>query len=196
MKIQHVAVGSTNPVKINAVREALNQLRTQCTTDPQNLPFSILSEIDVVGIPVDSGVRAQPRTDTESIEGAMNRAARALATANADLGVGLEGNIVETDWGMFVTSWVVVVNAKGEAGIGGGGRLLLPDSVAVGIRQGQELGTLMDHLLGETHTKHKQGAVGILTHGVRCRTEAFTHGIIYAFAPLLNPDLYLLDSDS
>ena len=76
----NIAVGSLNPVKLAAVKEA----------------FSIVwpdTVWDVIGVEVISGVSAQPMSDIESIKGAINRAKISITELEADYGVGLEGGL-------------------------------------------------------------------------------------------------------
>lgn len=173
--MHQVVVGTTNPAKLAAVRSAVQRIWPNAT---------------VTGIHVDSGVRAQPLSDEEAILGATNRARLALQTGGADLGVGVEGNTVELAPGMFSTAWVVVVDADGAHGLGSSGRFLLPEPVAQAVRQGGELGPLMDEFTGEQNTKHKQGAVGILTNNLITRTAALETAVIFALTRFINPGYY------
>lgn len=170
-----ISVGSHNPVKIAAVK---------------NVVKNIWPDAEVISVQVFSGVRAQPVSDDEAIKGATTRATLSLQKTGADLGIGLEGCTVETEYGMFVTGWVVAVNKEGERGIGGGGRLLLPEKIASEVRKGKELGPVMDEFTGEHNTKQKQGTVGILTGNIVPRTAAFERCVIYALTRFINPDYY------
>jgi inosine/xanthosine triphosphatase len=172
IKPARVAVGSRNPVKVAAVTGVIGRLWPGAT---------------VTGVAVDSGVSVQPLSDEEAIVGATNRAHLALAVSTADLGVGLEGNTVETPYGMFTTGWAAVVDSRGSVGLGSSGRLPLPAVVAQAVRNGRELGPLMDELVGEVNTKQRQGAVGILTHGLMTRTGALEIAVLYALARFLHP---------
>ncbi|MFW6097594.1 MAG: DUF84 family protein, partial [Chloroflexota bacterium] len=71
-----VAVGSTNPAKLEAVREAVVQ---------------VWSQAEVRGVAVASGVSEMPMSDEECLTGARNRAQAARMALEADVGVGLEG---------------------------------------------------------------------------------------------------------
>ena len=124
------------------------------------------------------------------IQGALNRAREALARADADLAIGLEGGTVDWPWGMLLSGWVVAVDRAGRQGISCSGSLLLPEVAAQGVRRGAELGPLMDQLIGQHDTKMKQGTVGILTAGRVKRTMAFERGVIYALAPFVSPQWY------
>ena len=81
-----VAVGSTNPCKIEAVRKAFCQI---FSSDGVKIEISSHS--------VPSGVADQPFGDEETREGAMNRALAAYnaacSEAGCDFGVGLEGGL-------------------------------------------------------------------------------------------------------
>jgi inosine/xanthosine triphosphatase len=171
-----IAVGSTNPVKIGAVRAVMSGLAPDAT---------------VTGIAVPSTVADQPFGDEETIRGARARAIAARAQLGADLGVGLEGGVVELGDGTMQTcAWAVVVDASGKSGVGGSLAMPLPSNVASMIRDGVELGVAMDRLVGAHGTKHGSGAVGILTNGLVDRQRAYEILVIYALAPFLRGDLY------
>lgn len=175
MLIQTIGVGSTNPVKVRAVTQAIER---------------VWPTVVIESVQVESGVRAQPMSDDEAITGATNRARSAQQVSNADLGIGLEGSVADSPYGMFVTGWAAVVDRSGTLGIGGSGRFLVPATIADGLRNGGELGTLMDQLVGQTNTKQRQGAVGILTGGMISRTEALASAVIFALTRFLNPAYY------
>src|SRR5690348_12495258 len=143
--IRSIAVGSTNPVKIGAVRAVLSGVAPGATVE---------------GIAVASTVADQPFGNEETIRGARARAVAARERLGADLGVGLEGGVVEqTDGAMQTCAWAVVVDASGRSAVGGSLAMPLPSSVAAMIRDGVELGVAMDRLVGEHGTKHGSGAV-------------------------------------
>jgi len=173
--INSVAVGSTNPVKIQAVCHSIQR---------------IWPNAEVAGVAVASGVRAQPLSDEEAIEGAVNRARGACQQRNSDLGIGLEGNTTETTYGIFVTGWAAVVDRNATVGIGSSGRFLLPALLAASVRQGAELGDLIDEWAGQHNTKQKQGAVGLMTNGLISRAAALETAVIFALTRFLNPQYY------
>jgi inosine/xanthosine triphosphatase len=171
----HIAIGSTNPVKAAAVQAVVSQ---------------IWPAYEVFALEVDTGVPLMPMSDAQCIAGARNRARAALRRHPADFGVGIEGGVHAQPEGMMLTAWAVVVDAAGGEGIGGGGRLPLPANIAARIHAGEELGPLMDRVLGETDVRRKGGAVGALTAGLFSRTEALAVAVAYAMAPFLAPELY------
>lgn len=173
--VRRVAVGSTNPVKVAAVRAVLAGV----------VPDAVIDAMAVA-----SGVPAQPMGDAETIRGARTRAQAARAAQDADLGVGLEGGVVDGPDGMRTCAWCVVVHRDGREGVGGSLAMPLPETVARMIRDGMELGHAMDALVAQHGTKHGAGAVGILTDGRIDRQAAYEVLVTYALAPWLTPALY------
>src|SRR5687767_12904072 len=173
--VSRVAVGSANPVKDAAVRAVLS--RSGST-----------AEVDSVAVA--SGVSDQPVGDVETIKGATQRARAALEMSGADLGVGLEGGVVEEDGFMRTCAWASVVNRDGRVGVGGSLAISLPARVAALVRDGVELGHAMDRVTGRQDTKHGSGAVGILTAVLIDRQRAYEVLVTYALAPFLAPAHY------
>ncbi len=174
--IRAIAVGSKNPVKIGATRAILG-------------PLAPAAHIEGVSVP--STVADQPFGDEETIRGAVARAHAARIALGADLGVGIEGGVVEgADGTMRSCAWAAIVDATGYSSVGGSLSMPLPDSVAKMVRDGVELGHAMDALTGATNTKHAQGAVGILTNGLVDRQRAYEILVSYAVAPFVTPELY------
>jgi inosine/xanthosine triphosphatase len=174
--VKLIAVGSTNPVKVGAVRAVM------ATRWPG---------ARVEGISVPSTVRDQPFGDDETIAGAVARATAARDALGADLGVGIEGGVVEEPNGTMRTcAWAAIVDASGKRGVGGSLAMPLPSSVAALIRDGLELGHAMDRLIGAHDTKHGAGAVGILTDGMVDRQRAYEILVTYALAPFVTPSFY------
>lgn len=172
---ERVVVGSTNPVKLAAVRAVLARAGSSAA-------------VESVGVA--SGVRDQPFGDAETIRGATQRARAALAATGAHLGVGLEGGVVDDDGRMMTCAWAVVVGRDGRVGVGGSLAMPLPDRVAALVRAGVELGHAMDQVSGGRDTKHGAGAVGILTAGLVDRQRAYEALVTYALAPFLAPEYY------
>ncbi|MBX2998387.1 MAG: inosine/xanthosine triphosphatase [Caldilineaceae bacterium] len=170
-----IAIGSTNPTKIQAAERAARKVWPQA---------------QIVAAEVASGVAAQPMNDEETIRGAINRAKAALLAADAEIGMGVEGGIEDTPFGMFTTGWGAVVDRKGRLGIGGGGSVLLPESIAERLRAGEELGPEMDRFSGLKNVRQNQGAIGIFTDGLVSRSEALEVALTYALARFICPDYY------
>lgn len=171
--VRSVVVGSTNPVKVAAVRAVVHRVAPAAR---------------VTGVGVPSGVPDQPWGDAETIRGAETRARGALATVGADLAVGLEGGCVaEGDGRVRTCAWAVAVDASGRVSTGGSLSMPLPDVVAARLRGGEELGPAMDAVAGLVNVKHGAGAVGILTAGLVDRQAAYEVLVAYALSPWLAP---------
>lgn len=171
LAVGRVTVGSTNPVKVGAVRAVLARLA---------------AGVDVVGVAVASGVPDQPWGDEETIRGALARARAACAAGDGDIGIGIEGGVVAADDGTVRTNaWAAAVTRDGRTGVGGSLVMTLPDRVAALVRGGMELGHAMDAVVGTHNVKQGPGAVGILTRGLVTRQQAYETLVAYALAPLL-----------
>jgi len=162
----HVAVGSGNPVKRDAVQRAL-------------------PDATVDAVPVESGVSEQPWGDDETVEGARNRAERALGESDDyDLGVGLEGGVAQRDDKLFLVMWAAATDGD-RTEIAAGPRLRLPGDVATRLHDGAELGPVMDDLIDTSGVAENQGAAGVLTAGMTDRTEALRTAVAGALAPFV-----------
>lgn len=181
-RIRQIAVGSTNPVKIAAARTVL---------------VRVAPAAEVVGVSVPSGVPDQPWGDAQTIEGAVARARLALGQAlasgvpaDAALGVGIEGGVVEEAGDVRTCAWAAVVDVEGRTGIGGSLAMPLPPRVADLLRRGMELGHAMDEVAMGRDTKRGPGAVGILTAGLMDRQQAYEPLVVYALARFVRDDLW------
>lgn len=168
----NVAVGSTNPVKVDAVELTLASL------DPTVTPVA-----------VDSGVSDQPWSIDETLTGATNRARRARAATDADYGVGLEGGVdrIEGVPGLSLIMWAAVTDGS-RLEWGGGPTLSLPDDVAARLEDGEELGPAMDDRHGTEGIAESDGAAGVLTGGLTDRTRALGQAVACAFGPFVASD--------
>lgn len=172
---RQAAIGSTNPAKVRAVRDALANLAPDCVVLPIEVP---------------SGVAHQPFGDTATRSGALERARRALTASGADIAFGLEGGVALDGARVWLLSWVAAIDAAGREGYASGLRMLLPPSLGTGLRAGEELGTLVDGLFGVTGSKSASGAIGLLTDGAVSRTDAFADLVAMSLAPWIHPDHY------
>lgn len=171
-----IAVGSLNPVKINAVR---------------SVALHWTAEVEIVPIAVASGVPDQPWGDDETIRGAIQRARAAREAVGADVGVGIEGGVVQSPSGQLRTcAWAAVAYADDQVEVGGSLSMPLPQVVGDLVRAGTELGHAIDHVAQLSNTKHGAGAVGILTANLVDRQQAYETIVAYAFAPLLSPSFW------
>jgi len=172
-----VVVGSTNPAKLEPVRLVFAE---------------IFPELEIRGVEVPSGVRDQPIGYEETFLGAENRAKAALVQPGASWGLGLEAGVEFNAHGSWLFNMAVLLQADGRRGMARGGSVMLPPKVGERLRLGQELGLVMDELVGRRDTKKGSGAVGILTLSRIERVEFWRHTIELALPPFLRPELYPL----
>ncbi len=170
-----IAIGSLNPVKMAAAREVLAPLFPGAT---------------FVAVDAPSGVAAQPWGEEETRAGALHRARVALEQSGADLAIGFEGGLIETDLGLMTCAWCAVIGTDGRLSVGGGSHMLLPPAARALLAAGMELGAVMDALTGQHNTKHDRGAIGILTAGLETRQTAYAHILRLALAPFLSAAYY------
>ncbi len=172
-----INIGSKNPVKIEAVREA----------------FSLFFDnVNIEGFSVNSGVSSQPKSSDEIIQGARNRAINCFN--NCDYGIGLESGIFPVNGSLtnyFNVCCCAIYSGKKIVGIGFSPGFEYPQFVIKKILQEQlETGKIFDELLNEENLNQKQGIVGVLAHNKYSRKDFTRAGVIMALYPLLNKELY------
>lgn len=173
-----VAVGSRNPVKIEAVKIAFTKLWPQ-------------TKWQVEGIDVSSGVSNQPLSDSETLLGARNRAKTALLTLSADFGLGIEGGLHQLDNLWFDSAWIVALRKDGIQGIGSSIRMLNSDKmIDMVLNQKFELGQVDDILFNKTNSKQNDGHFGLMTDGQITRTSAYIDAVISALARFIHPEIF------
>jgi inosine/xanthosine triphosphatase len=171
-----ILVGSDNPVKIEAVREAFSHY---------------YEEVEIVSFEVESGVPDQPVND-DTYKGAENRANELVVinerkNLNADFFVGVEGGILQVYQRWFGFGCMCIINKDGNKSFGTSAHFELPNNVTERLLQGEELGNVMDEVQNKQNTKQKQGAIGYFTAGVMNRKELYVPGLISALVPFNHP---------
>lgn len=171
-----IAVGSTNKTKLSPVKRVFSRH---------------FQKVVVKGVKVPSGVSDQPKSDEEMYQGALNRAQNALKSIkNADYGVGIEGGVHEYSYGWFERSIIVIIDRKGNIGVGSSGGLKLPDVVIKRIEAGENLEQAIDGIFGTKKIGEGIGMFGIMTKGVVTRSSGVAHGVAFALARFLHEEIY------
>ncbi len=117
-----VVVASHNPVKINSVQSAFETCLKQ--------------GIDIVGVTVDSYVSDQPKSDKETLQGAMNRAKNAAKLdSDANYFIGIEGGIQTNGNQLLAFAWIVITDGE-RFSKARTGSFCLPPKVAQLIAEG------------------------------------------------------------
>ncbi|MGQ0536268.1 MAG: inosine/xanthosine triphosphatase [Methanobacteriota archaeon] len=174
-KVQ-VAVGSANPVKVEAVDAVLRRQ---------------FPEVVVRGVDVSSGVAAQPR-GAATTKGAVTRAKRAAAKIRADWGVGIEAGLVPdpSTGGLLDVQVAAIVDRAGRVTLGHGPGFLHPHEVLARVRKGETVGEAIGRLAGVKDIGRSEGAIGFLTRGTLDRTRLTESAVLMALVPRLRPELY------
>lgn len=173
-----IVVASTNPVKIDAVRNAWQAMFPDVVSvaEGQN------PHLDLPDQPMGREVynAAQARLD-----------AIARDHTDADFWVAIEGGVEMDDHQkMLCNAWIVMRDAKGRASEARTASFPLPPKLAELILEGMEMGHANDKVFGLTNSKHNQGMTGILTHGVIDRTAYYQHAVTLALSAYRNEELY------
>ncbi len=162
-----VAVGSTNPVKINAVKKTFDTFFNE--------------DVEVTGFNINPGVPSQP-IGIQTMIGAFKRALESQKLASSDYGVGIEGGI-SLLWGRwYAFGFVAIIDRYGKISTGTTGWFQLPEKILKSVLSGNELGTVMDRISGIVGSKYKSGAIGYLTNAVVTRQDLYQHGVYMALA--------------
>lgn len=176
--MKKIIVASKNPVKINAVEQAFEQMFKG-------------ESFEIIGVSVSSDVSDQPMTDEETYTGAMTRVNNAYSIENgAEYWVGIEGGLEEKGNELEAFAWVIIRSKDNKYGKGRTSTFFLPNEVAKLVKQGKELGDASDAVFQEDNSKQKQGTIGLLTDNNIDRTKYYVEPTIIALIPFKNPELY------
>lgn len=168
-----IAVGSTNPTKVEAVRAVVR---------------AYFPGAEVLPVEVASGVRNQPLSQGETVAGARNRARRALEATDAAIGLGMEAGVALEGARAFLVGWCVALDGAGREGAGCGLVIPLPPDVTAWLRQGRELGQVMAERSGNPQIGREGGTVALLTRGYVTRRQTWELACAYALSPFLEGD--------
>lgn len=165
--IMHVAVGSANSVKVEAVRSVMER---------------VYGDVRVTGYDVDSGVPPQPFGD-QTHQGAVNRA-RACIDGH-DLAVGIEAGVFDILDGLYDIQHCCIVSKDGRETYGQGPGFRYPDTIADLVHDGMTVGDAVHSVYGDTDIGKKQGAIGLLSKGLLDRKALTEQSVIAAMVPRL-----------
>jgi len=178
-----IAVGSTRRPKIQAVRQALDELTPLLCGS---------AEFEIAAVDVPSGVRPTPLSREEMMAGARNRA-EALARIAREQGrpwlyfLGLEGGLdVVHESGtrlVFLQNWAYVADGLGHGAFGQSGALALPEALASRVvDEGVDLAEAIDAFAQKRGVRDSEGAWGVLTKGLITREDAVRVSVTSALA--------------
>lgn len=160
-----IAVGSLNPVKVEAVRNVMER---------------IYGSVRIFAVDAKSGVPEQPFED-ETVQGAINRAKGALGKHR--MAVGIEAGVFERYDGLYDVQHCAIVDDDGKITIGMGSGFRYPDKVADLVRNGRTVGEAMKMIYAGRDIGREQGAIGILSKGLLDRRELTEQSVLNAMLP-------------
>ncbi|WP_137169792.1 inosine/xanthosine triphosphatase [Marinomonas sp. FW-1] len=175
-----IRVGSTNPVKVNAARQAFTQA----------FPNHII-HCEEMHAP--SGVAEQPMSEAETRLGAQNRARYCFENSKdkvMNFFVAMEGGVDKFEEGAATFAYVAIVNSEGLLMTGRSANLPLPDKVYQRLQANEELGLVMDDLFNTDNIRQKGGAIGLFTNHAATRESVYTEALVLALAPALHSEHY------
>ncbi|MAT41692.1 MAG: inositol monophosphatase [Anaerolineaceae bacterium] len=173
-----VSIASLNPVKKQAIQNGFLSV----------FPDEVF-QWQTINVP--SGVSDQPKTNQETLTGAMNRLAsiRRLQP-DSDFWVAVEGGVeFHGTQEMSAFAWIVIQNPF-QTGKARSASFHLPPKITQLVLEGKELGEADDIVFQQSNSKQKNGAVGLLTRDQITRTSLYEQAVILALIPFINSGLY------
>ena len=167
-KVPDIAVGSLNPVKVEAVRSVMER---------------IFGEVRITAVDAPSGVPPQP-FEEQTHQGSLNRARAALG--DHDMAVGIEAGVFEMLDGLYDIQHCSIVSSDGRETFGQGSGFRYPDCIADEVRNGLSVGDAVKKIYGDTDIGRRQGAIGLLSRGLIDRKTLTEQSILAAMIPRLS----------
>jgi inosine/xanthosine triphosphatase len=177
-----VAVGSSNDVKVTAVRNIFTQ---------------VYGLVEVVVVDPEESRPKQPR-DEATIEGAIARAKRALGESGADFGVGIEAGLFfnEAVGRHLDVQYCAVLDSAGRMTLGHGPGFEYPPAVVDAVLGGRSVGETMSRITGIENIGHRSGSIGYLSDGLMDRTSLTELAVLMALIPRIRRQLYERDAQA
>lgn len=172
-----VLVCSKNPVKKKAVEKAMKKMHLKGTVESWD-PGPV--------------VRVQPLGE-ETFLGAERRVRKAIEEMEKkdkkkyDAYISIEGGIF-SQYGRWFSHGAVFLSFRGKEAWALSPAFELPKHMVEKIKEGKELGEVIDELFSRKGEKRKGGAVGILTEGIITRANLYIPAVILAFKEVLNKE--------
>jgi inosine/xanthosine triphosphatase len=149
-----------------------NRAKTKAVHDISSLYYP---DAEFENKEVASLVSAQPMSDEETRQGAINRATQLLISKEATFGIGLEGGVNEIAGIMYICNWGALATKDGKIFTATGAGIPLPEEIATQLKAGAELGPIMDVYTNKNGIRHDEGAIGVFTNGLVNRSDMFGH---------------------
>lgn len=177
-----IAIGSTNPVKVQALEEAL-----------QGSHLFPKSQVHSCNVP--SGISPQPMSLEETIQGAKNRAKNAFGSSSPHLAFGIESGLCQapgTKSGYLEACVCCIYNGTHyHTGLSCGFEVP-PQLLTLILEHKMELAQACFHsgVSSNPNLGAAEGLIGLLTKGRITRKEYTKQAILMALLQLENDELY------
>lgn len=171
-----IAAGTTNPVKIQAIKNVFSK---------------IFKDVEVIPVLVDSKVGSEP-FDSEVIKGAVERAKQAYKSG-VDLGVGIEAGLFKNPYAIseYLDVQYCAIYDGEKTTIGCGAGFEYPRKVVERVlKEKKEIGIVMEELTGIKDIGETIGSIGYLSKGIINRIALTEQAILMALIPRLNSKIY------
>jgi len=171
-----VGVATRNPLKVSAAKIAFE---------------GFFDEVEIHSFKSSSMLQKQP-ADEEITRGAILRAKEAIELGY-DYGVGIEGGLLHLGGRAYFTGFSAVISKSREMHGAWGLAWECPPSLLERVERGEELGILMDQILGRSGVKTHEGAIGVFSKSKIDRLRVTTDSVIAALIPFVNREFYSQD---
>lgn len=173
-----VLIGTNNKGKVEGAKQAFEKF---------------YSDVEVVGVSVDSGVGDVPVND-EIYKGASNRVNNLIKYAEennveADFFIGVESGITNKLGKWCIIQIAVIKDKNGYESFGTGPAFPIPNKyVEETIKT--DLGIVMDKIFNGNGLKNEKGGIAHLTNDVITRYDLTREAFIMALTEFINGDLW------
>lgn len=173
-----VLIGTKNQGKIEGAKRAFSRY---------------FDNVEVVGIPVESGVSEQP-VGKDIYLGAKNRVDNLVECAksegiDADFYVAIESGITDSLGKWSIINLVAVRDKNGYDSWGNSAGFPVPDKYVESIID-KTLGTVMDEIFENNDLRSSVGGISYLTHNIVNRIDLTESAFIMALTQYINKDIW------
>ncbi|MGA9405569.1 MAG: inosine/xanthosine triphosphatase [Bacteroidota bacterium] len=180
-----VLIASMRAPKINGVQRAFRKLSH----------IALFNAIVFEPMQIESGVQATPLSIDELMTGARQRAETAFAISGSKnseniFSVGVEGGVYISQQHAFLQSWACIYDGL-QTSYGSSGSIEIPQTLSDAVvRDGADLGKVIDIFAEQNDVRSNQGTWGILTDDLITREDSFELATLNALAPFFNKKMY------
>jgi|GEM_PF-533647 len=175
-----IAIASKNPNKVEAIKQIFEFY----------FPNSEFASFNIQP----SGTN-QPIGKDQTIELAIERVNLLKAETKADFYVAIESGFYEDEFGAYSFGVCIISDSQGKISKVSGDVDILPEDLAILIKNGVEMGPAVDEIFGTKNIKQKGGLISILTKNLITREDDNRNLVIKAITPWLAKDLEEVEND-